>query len=49
MINTSIAFRRALSENREFRIKDTITLKNKKEIPIPIRSMKLLLHLGNSK
>ena len=36
MINTSIAFRRALSGNREFRIKDTITLKNKKEIPIPM-------------
>ena len=34
MINTSIAFRRALSGNREFRIKDTITLKNKKEIPM---------------
>ena len=36
MINTSIAFRRALSGNREFGIKDTITLKNKKEIPIPM-------------
>ena len=36
MINTSIAFRRALSGNREFRIKDTITLKNKKEISIPM-------------
>lgn len=40
MINTSIAFRRALSENREFRIKDTITLKNKKEIPIPMMDLR---------
>lgn len=40
MINTSIAFRRALSGNREFRIKDTITLKNKKEIPIPMMSLR---------
>ena len=40
MINTSIAFRRALSGNREFRIKDTITLKNKKEIPIPMMDLR---------
>lgn len=40
MINTSIAFRRALSGNREFRIKDTITLKNKKEIPIPMMNLR---------
>lgn len=40
MINTSIAFRRALSENREFRIKDTITLKTKKEIPIPMMDLR---------
>ena len=40
MINTSIAFRRALSENREFRIKDTIILKNKKEIPIPMMDLR---------
>lgn len=40
MINTSIAFRRALSENREFRIKDTITMKNKKEIPIPMMDLR---------
>lgn len=40
MINTSIAFRRALSGNREFRIKDTITLKNKKEILIPMMDLR---------
>lgn len=40
MINTSIAFRRALSGNRKFRIKDTITLKNKKEIPIPMMDLR---------
>ena len=40
MINTSIAFRRALSGNREFGIKDTITLKNKKEIPIPMMDLR---------
>ena len=40
MINTSITFRRALSGNREFRIKDTITLKNKKEIPIPMMDLR---------
>lgn len=40
MINTSIAFRRALSGNREFRIKDTITLKNKKEFPIPMMDLR---------
>lgn len=40
MINTSIAFRRALSGNRELRIKDTITLKNKKEIPIPMMDLR---------
>lgn len=40
MINTSLAFRRALSGNREFRIKDTITLKNKKEIPIPMMDLR---------
>ena len=40
MINTSIAFHRALSGNREFRIKDTITLKNKKEIPIPMTELR---------
>lgn len=40
MINTSIAFRRALSGNREFRIKDTITLKTKKEIPIPMMDLR---------
>ncbi len=40
MINTSLAFRRALSGNREFRIKDTITLKNKKEFPIPMMDLR---------
>lgn len=40
MINTSIAFRKALSGNREVRIKDTITLKNKKEIPVPMMDLR---------
>lgn len=40
MINTSLAFRRALSGKREFRIKDIITLKNKKEFPIPMMDLR---------
>ena len=39
MINTSIAFRKALQEDREFRVKDRIILKNKKEVPISLNDL----------
>lgn len=39
MINTSIAFRRALQGDREFRVKDRIILKNKKEVPISLNDL----------
>lgn len=39
MINTSIAFRRALQGEREFRVEDKITLKNKKEVPISLNDL----------
>lgn len=39
MINTSIDFRRALQGTREFRVKDKIILKNKKEIPLSMQDL----------
>ena len=40
MINTSVAFRRALEGDREFRIKDKITLKDGTEIQLSMENLR---------